>query len=129
MAEVTGELGGQPILLENAATEATLYALLQATLATNSNKSQAAKIQQAYEEALKRTTKEQQKNIEQNNKNRKSIQDEIDRRDNLNKRIEEEKEKRKKFMQGLSELGGLLQGIGNIIGKPFLPLFKKDWSP
>ncbi len=117
MAEVTGELGGQPILLENAATEATLYALLQATLATNSNKSQAAKIQQAYEEALKRTTKEQQKNIEQNNKNRKSIQDEIDRRDNLNKRIEEEKEKRKKFMQGLSELGGLLQGIGNIIGK------------
>ena len=117
MAEVTGELGGQPILLENAATEATLYALLQATLATNSNKSQAAKLQQAYEEALKRTTREQQKNLEQNNKNRKAIQDEIERRDNLNKRIEEEKEKRKKFMQGLSELGGLLQGIGNIIGK------------
>jgi hypothetical protein len=117
MAEVTGELGGQPILLENAATEATLYALLQATLATNSNKSQAAKIQQAYEEALKRTTKEQQKNLEQNNKNRQAIASEIERRDQLNKRIEEEKEKRKKFMQGLSELGGILQGIGNIIGK------------
>lgn len=117
MAEVTGELGGQPILLENAATEATLYALLQATLATNSNKSQAAKIQQAYEEALKRTTKEQQKNLEQNNKNRKAIQDEIDRRDNLNKRIEEEKEKRKKFMDGLRDVVGVLNSIGNVIGK------------
>jgi hypothetical protein len=117
MADVTGELGGQPILLENAATEATLYALLQATLATNSNKSEAAKIQKAYEEALKRTTKEQQKNLDQLNKNKQAIQDEITRRDQLNKRIEEEKEKRKKFMQGLSELGGLLQGIGNIIGK------------
>jgi len=117
MAEVTGELGGQPILLENAATEATLYALLQATLATNSNKSQAAKIQQAYEEALKRTTKEQQKNLEQNNKNRKSIQDEIDRRDNLNKRIEEEKEKRKKFMDGLKDVVGVLDNIGNLVGK------------
>jgi hypothetical protein len=117
MAEVTGELGGQPILLENAATEATLYALLQATLATNSNKSQAAKIQQAYEEALKRTTKSQQLHLEQNNKHRQAIAAEIERRDQLNKRIEEEKEKRKKFMQGLSELGGILQGIGNIIGK------------
>jgi len=117
MAEVTGELGGQPILLENAATEATLYALLQATLATNSNKSQAAKIQQAYEEALKRTTRSQQLHLEQNNKHRQAIAAEVERRDQLNKRIEEEKEKRKKFMQGLSELGGLLQGIGNVIGK------------
>jgi hypothetical protein len=117
MAEVTGELGGQPILLENAATEATLYALLQATLATNSNKSQAAKIQQAYEEALKRTTKSQQLNLEQNNKNRKSIADEIERRDQLNKRIEEEKEKRKKFMDGLRDVVGVLDSIGNVIGK------------
>jgi hypothetical protein len=117
MAEVTGELGGQPILLENAATEATLYALLQATLATNSNKSEAAKIQRAYEEALKRTTKEQQKNLEQNNKNRKSIAEEIERRDQLNKRIEEEKEKRKKFMDGLRDVVGVLNSIGNVIGK------------
>ena len=117
MAEVTGELGGQPILLENAATEATLYALLQATLATNSNKSEAAKIQRAYEEALKRTTKEQQKNLEQNNKNRKAIAEEIERRDQLNKRIEEEKEKRKKFMDGLRDVVGVLNSIGNVIGK------------
>jgi hypothetical protein len=117
MSEVTGELGGQPILLENAATEATLYALLQATLATNSNKSESAKIQKAYEDALKRTTKEQQKNLEQNNKNRKAIQDEIERRDELNKRIEDEKEKRKKFMDGLRDVVGVLDSIGNVIGK------------
>ena len=117
MAEVTGELGGQPILLENAATEATLYALLQATLATNSNKSQAAKIQQAYEESLKRTTKEQQKNLEQNNRHRQAQLAEIERRDQLNKRIEEEKEKRKKFMDGLRDVVGVLDSIGNVIGK------------
>ncbi len=73
MSNVTGELGGQPIILENAATEATLYALLQATLATNSNKSEAAKIQRAYEEAVKRSTREQIKNLEQNNRNRLAI--------------------------------------------------------
>ena len=117
MSEVTGELGGQPILLENAATEATLYALLQATLATNSNKSQAAKIQQAYEEALKRTTKAQQQNLEQNNKNRKAIAEEIERRDQLNKRIEEEKEKRKNFIEGIKDVIGVLNSIGNVVGK------------
>jgi hypothetical protein len=117
MAEVTGELGGQPILLDNAATEATLYALLQATLANNSNKSQAAKIQQAYQEALKRTIKSQYDTLEQNSKQRAAIAAELARRDELNKRIEEEKEKRKKFMQGLAELGGVLNSIGNVIGK------------
>ncbi len=116
MSNVTGELGGQPIILENAATEATMYALLQATLANNSNKSQAAKIQQAYEEAVKRTTKEQAKNLEQNSRNRQTIAEEIARRDALNKKIEEEKERRKKLMQGLDELG---QVIGKSLGAAF----------
>jgi hypothetical protein len=116
MSNVTGELGGQPIILENAATEATMYALLQATLANNSNKSQAAKIQQAYEEAVKRTTREQAKNLEQNSRNRQTIAEEIARRDALNKKIEEEKERRKKLMQGLDELG---QVIGKSLGAAF----------
>jgi hypothetical protein len=116
MSNVTGELGGQPIILENAATEATMYALLQATLANNSNKSQAAKIQQAYEEAVKRTTKEQVKNSEQNSRNRLAIAEELAQREALNKKIEEEKERRKKLMQGLDELG---QVIGKSLGAAF----------
>jgi hypothetical protein len=69
MANVTGELGGQPIILENAATEATLNALLQATLANSNNKSQAAKIQQAYEEAVKILPQIQNFSVYNNKKN------------------------------------------------------------
>jgi hypothetical protein len=60
---VSGELGGQPVFLENAATEATLEALLQATLANSPNKGKAAQIQKAYEEAVKRSTDRQQNSL------------------------------------------------------------------
>ena len=109
MATVTGELGGQPILLENAATEATLNALLQATLANSNNKSQAAKIQQAYEEAVKRTTKKQ-------NDNREAIEKEEQKRKDLNKQITEEKERREKMAQGMAEAATALKNFGQTLG-------------
>ena len=109
MATVTGELGGQPILLENAATEATLNALLQATLANSSNRSQAAKIQQAYEEAVKRTSKAQKENKE-------AIENEEKKRKDLNKQIIEEKERREKMMQGMSEAASALKNFGQTLG-------------
>lgn len=113
MANVVGELGGQPIILENAATEATLSALLQATLANSNNKSQAAKIQQAYEEAVKKTTKQQKENAE-------TIAAEEARRKDLNKQIEQERERRKKMMDGMGEaamaLRNVAQSIGNLVG-------------
>lgn len=114
--DVTGELGGQPILLENAATEATLEALLQATLANSSNKSQAAKIQKAYEESLKRTTANQQANSNALKSHSEAVAKEKKNRDDLNKKLAEEKEAREKLFKGLSELG---QVIGKGIGAAF----------
>lgn len=105
---VRGELDGRPIMLENAATEATLEALLQATLANSSNKSQAAKIQKAYEEALKKTTQSQEKNLDSMKKQKKAIEDENKERESLNAKIKEEKEAREKLMSGLNELGALV---------------------
>jgi len=116
MSNVTGELGGQPIVLENAASEATLYALLQATLANNSKKSDAAKIQKAYEEAVKKSTDQQKRNAAAGAEFERLQQQEKKRREDLNKKIEEEKEKRKKFMQGLDELGQL---VGKTLGVAF----------
>lgn len=111
---VTGELGGQPILLENAATEATLEALLQATLANSSNKSQAAKIQKAYEESVKKTTSNQTANIDSLKKQTEAITKEKKVRDDLNERLKEEKEAREKTIKGLAEFG---QFLGNTLGK------------
>lgn len=113
---VTGELDGRPIMLENAATEATLEALLKATLANSSDKSQAAKIQKAYEEALKRTIKDQEKNLDVMKKQKKAIEDENAERESLNKTIREEKAKREKLFQNL-------QDVGQLLGKSFDTIF------
>jgi hypothetical protein len=113
---VRGELDGRPIMLENAATEATLEALLKATLANSSNKSQAAKIQKAYEDALKRTTKDQEKNLDVMKKQKKAIEDENNERESLNKTIREEKAKREKLFQNL-------QDVGQLLGKSFDTIF------
>jgi hypothetical protein len=113
---VTGELDGRPIMLENAATEATLAALLEVTLANSSNKSQAAKIQKAYEDALKRTTKDQEKNLDVMKKQKKAIEDENSERESLNKTIKEEKAKREKLFQNL-------QDVGQLLGKSFDTIF------
>lgn len=112
---VRGELDGRPIMLENAATEATLEALLQATLANSSNKSQAAKIQKAYEEALKKTTQSQDKNLDSMKKQKKAIEDENKERDSLTAKIKEEQAAREKMFMKMVEAGALLgKGIGSV---------------
>lgn len=114
MATVTGELNGQPIILDNAASEATLYALLQATMSNSTKKGEADKIQRAYEEALKRTNKEHEKNQKALKDHADVVKKEKDAREDLNKRIREEDEARKKLLSGMMELGNL---VGNTIGK------------
>lgn len=114
MATVTGELNGQPIVLDNAASEATLYALLQATMSNSTKKGEADKIQRAYEEALKRTNKEHEKNQKALKDHAEVVKKEKDAREDLNKRIREEDEARKKLLSGMMELGNL---VGNTIGK------------
>ena len=114
MANVTGELGGQPIILENAATEATLSALLQATLANSSSRSQAAKIQKAYEEALKKTTDQQTKTTRAQADAQRAYEDAVLMEKERKKREEAEAERRKKLMQGLQELGDLVGKTLNV---------------
>ncbi len=57
MAEVTGDLGGQPIQLNNAATEATLKELLAAVLKSGMT-GKGGKAQKELEEKIKKLTKE-----------------------------------------------------------------------
>lgn len=54
MAEVWGELGGNPIELNNAATEATLKQLLAAMLAMGGKGGKGSKFQKEYEDQLKK---------------------------------------------------------------------------
>lgn len=115
--QVTGELGGSPIFLENAATEATLEALLQATLANSPNKGKAAQIQKAYEEAVKRSTEKQQGNTDALKRQADAIAKEEKSRSDLNKQMQEEKEAREKLFNGLNELGQLVgKGLGAAFG-------------
>lgn len=101
--EVTGMIGNNDVVLENAATEATLELLLQATLANGKDKKAADKIQKAYEESLKNSTKGNIANL-------RAIREEEAARDNLNKQLEEEKKRRTNMLE-------LLEGLGNTIGK------------
>lgn len=101
--EVTGVIGGQDVVLENAATEATLEALLKATLANVKDKSAADKIQKAYEDAVKKTTvgtMAQLKAAKEEERQRNVIVDQL--------------EKEKKFRANMLEL---LEGLGNTIGR------------
>lgn len=101
MAEVTGELGGQPIILENAATETTLQLLVQAVNASNPNRGRAAQIQKMYDEALTKTVKSKAKEL-------KLLQEEEKSREDLNKAIDEETERRKKIVADLQEFSEVL---------------------
>jgi hypothetical protein len=106
MAEVTGELGGQPIILENAATETTLQLLVQAVNAANPNRGRAAQVQKMYDEALAKTVKSKAKELKQ-------LQEEEKTREDLNKALTEETERRKKIVADLQNFSELLgRGVG-----------------
>jgi hypothetical protein len=105
--EVTGIIGGQDVVLENAATEATLEALLQATLANVKDKSAADKIQKAYEQAVKNSTTN---TLSQTRAVRDAAQQEIKQRNEIAEKLEKEKKFRKNMLE-------LLEGLGNTIGK------------
>lgn len=106
MADVTGDLGGQPIILENAATETTLQLLVQAVNATNPNKGRAAQIQKMYDEALAKTVKSKDKEL-------KILQEEKTAREDLNKLLDQETDRRKKIVGDLQNFSELLgRGVG-----------------
>ena len=89
MAEVTGDLGGQPIELNNAATEATLKQLLAAMTAMARSSGKDSKFQQNLDKELKKLADEAKKAAAEQAKLTKEQQDEIKRAKELAK-LEEE---------------------------------------
>lgn len=121
MAEVTGEIGGQPVELYNAATEATLKQLL-AQIKMMSQKMGITAKQQADAE------KEMEKFYKQLDKSNQGLKDARKKRDDETKAIEEASKARAKedalrqrtamvtgkLMQGLE---GAANGLMNLVGK------------
>jgi hypothetical protein len=116
MAEVTGDLGGQPIQLNNAATEATLRQLLAAmtVIANNTGKDKAAqaKSQKELEAELKRlaaaakkTNKEAEKQADNLKKSTKGLDDNTEAVDNNTKKLEDLGKSLQKGSQAIQYLG------------------------
>lgn len=111
MADVTGDLGGQPIELNNAATETTLKQLLAAMIAmvdASSSGKKGAKLQKELEEELKRLAKASKSATDaltDEEKERKKKQAE------LKKQADEEK---KAAAELVGSLNNLYKGVENV---------------
>jgi len=124
MAEVTGDLGGQPIQLNNAATEATLRQLLAAmtVIANNTGKDKAAraKSQQELEKELKKLAAASKKAALEAEKNAEAITDntdEIEENTQATKELTKEQKKQleadKKAIKATQEQIAQLNGLRN----------------
>ena len=116
MAEVTGDFGGQPIQLNNAATEATLKQLLAAmtVIANNTGKDKAAqaKSQKELEAELKKlaaATKKANKETEKQADNLKKASEETEDNTKANKKNTEQLEN---FGKSLYSAKNALQQLG-----------------
>ena len=117
MAEVTGDLGGQPIQLNNAATEATLKQLLAAMTViannTGKDKSAQAKSQKELEAELKKLAAASKKQAAAQAK----LTEEVKEATEAEKKSNEEKKKKleadKKAIKATQEYIGQLNGLRN----------------
>jgi hypothetical protein len=117
MAEVTGDLGGKPIQLNNASTEATLKQLLAAmtVIANNTGKDKAAqaKSQQELEKELKKLAAAAKKQAAAQAK----LTEEVEEATEAEKKSNEEKKKKleadKKAIKAQQEYIGQLNGLKN----------------
>jgi putative chitinase len=119
MADVTGDLGGQPIQLNNAATEATLKQLLAAmtVMARTQAKTSgnAAKFQKEYEKELRKladATKKQTKTAE---KLQKAQEKEAAAKEAAAKATERQKKKQEEYIQSLQKSIDTLNTAANAI--------------
>jgi predicted chitinase len=112
MAEVTGDLGGQPIQLNNAATEATLRQILAAMLAQ-------VQLQSKNTKADTKLQKELEKELDRLAKASKKQKDEFDKLTESSKKLktskEEEAEQAKKAKDAkekeLKQMNGFANGV------------------
>jgi putative chitinase len=113
MAEVTGDIGGQPVQLNNAATEATLRQLLAVMAkmgATGGGAGGNAELQKLYEK-IKKSNKSYDDELKKREKAAKNLDDQIKREEKKKKADDEAAEadaKRQKQIQaGANELTNL----------------------
>lgn len=119
MAEVTGDIGGQPVQLNNAATEATLKQLLAATLAMA--KAQGLSVKD-YEKQLNKLAKESEKQLKtvkaKNDLDQKAITAEKKRQQQLEagrKAQEKYIESLKDTQEALGDIADAIQGAAGAI--------------
>jgi hypothetical protein len=126
MAEVTGDLGGQPIQLNNAATEATLRQLLAAmtVIANNTGKDKAAqaKSQKELEAELKKLAASSKKQAAAQAKLTKEVEEatEAEKKSNeeKKKKLEADKKAIKATQEHIAQLNGLknaMSGLGSSV--------------
>lgn len=126
MAEVTGDLGGQPIQLNNAATEATLKQLLAAmtVIANNTGKDKAgrAKSQKELETELKKLATAAKKQAAAQDKATDATEDNTDATkkdtESKKKQLEIDKKAIKAQQEYIAELNGLknaMSGLGSAV--------------
>jgi flagellar biosynthesis GTPase FlhF len=126
MAEVTGDLGGQPIQLNNAATEATLKQLLAAmtVIANNTGKDKAAqaKSQQELEKELKKLAAASKKQAAEQEKLTKEVEEateaEKKSNDEKKKKLDADKKAIKAQQEYIAQLNGVknaMSGLGSAV--------------
>jgi predicted chitinase len=117
MAEVTGDLGGQPIQLNNAATEATLKQLLAAMLAMvaaqNKGTKKDAQLQKQLEAELKRLAKGAQTAQANLKKLSDQEQKEIEKKKQIQKVLNDEKKAHEKQIENLKKTVDALKTFAN----------------
>ena len=120
MAEVTGELGGQPLILNNAATESTLQQLLVAMTAMAKASGKDAKSQRELEKELRKladASKKFKKEQEALSAATKKQREEEEKAAKVAKQLADAKAKEKKAVEDL--VSGL-NGLSNAVEKTAL---------
>jgi len=126
MAEVTGDLGGQPIQLNNAATEATLRQLLAAmtVIANNTGKDKAAQVktQKELERELKKLADAAKKQATEQDKLTKETEKatEATKKDTDAKKKKADADARalkaqQEYISKLNAMQGAMAGLGNAV--------------
>lgn len=107
MADVTGDLGGQPIQLNNAATEATLKQLLAAMTAMArvqaKEKGQGDKYQKAYEKELTKLANATKKQLQLQEKANTQQEKENQLKEQQAKLLEKQKKKQEEYIKSLED--------------------------
>jgi len=115
MAEVTGDIGGQPVQLNNAATEATLRQLLAAMTAMAKAQGVDLKAQKDLEKELKKLAKETEKQAKAAKAKAEIDQKAASAEQKRLKQAEDAKKAHDKYIKSLEETEKALGDVANVI--------------